>query len=39
MFCKYCGKPVSDGDVCPECAAKQEEKMAGEKTAVKTEPA
>ena len=39
MFCKYCGKPVSDGDVCPECAAKLEEKMAGEKTAVKTEPA
>ncbi|MGN1094086.1 MAG: hypothetical protein ACI4SC_03825 [Candidatus Neoclostridium sp.] len=40
MFCKYCGKPVSDGDVCPECAAKMEEKMAGEKTeAVKAEPA
>ena len=26
MFCKYCGKQLPDGDICPECAAKLEEK-------------
>ncbi len=28
MFCKYCGKQLPDGDICPECAAKLEEKAA-----------
>ena len=33
MFCKYCGKQLPDGDICPECAAKLEEKAAASNVA------